>query len=121
MDNIITAANIMRNKLDGIAKSVTPMQVMERITRGDDFVLLDVRTPSEITTDGRLPSDKFVHIPLGKLREQARDLPKNTEIITYCAVSLRGYEAAKILEGLGFTDVKFMDGGIVMWPYDVVR
>ncbi len=121
MDNIITAANILRNKLDGIAKSVTPMQVMERITRGDDFVLLDVRTPSEITTDGRLPSDKFIHIPLGKLRDQARDLPKNAEIVTYCAVSLRGYEAVKILEGLGFTDVKFMDGGIVMWPYNVVR
>jgi NADPH-dependent 2,4-dienoyl-CoA reductase/sulfur reductase-like enzyme/rhodanese-related sulfurtransferase len=121
MDNIITASNIMRNKLDGIAKSVTPMQVMERITRGDDFVLLDVRTPSEITTDGQLPSGNVVHIPLGKLRERAGDLPKNTEIITFCKVSLRGYEAAKTLEGLGFTDVKFMDGGIVMWPYDVVR
>ena len=121
MDNIITAANIMRNKLDGIAKGVTPMQVMERITRGDGFVLLDVRTASEITTDGQLPSGNVVHIPLGKLRERAGDLPKNTEIITFCKVSLRGYEAAKILEGLGFTDVKFMDGGIVTWPYDMVK
>jgi NADPH-dependent 2,4-dienoyl-CoA reductase/sulfur reductase-like enzyme/rhodanese-related sulfurtransferase len=119
MDNIITAANIMRNKLDGIARSVTPAQVMERITRGDNFVLVDVRTPPELATDGRLPSDKVVHIPLGKLRDQAGNLPKDTEIIAFCKVSLRGYEAAKILEGLGFPDVKFMDGGIVMWPYEL--
>lgn len=121
MDNIITAANIMRNKLDGIARSVTPARVMEGIKRGDDFVLLDVRTPLELTTDGRLPSDKVVNIPLGKLRDQADTLPRNKEIIAYCKISLRGYEAAKILEGLGFSDVKFMDGGIVTWPYDVVR
>lgn len=121
MDSIITAANVMRNKLDGIARSVTPMQVMDRITQGGDFVLLDVRPPSELAEDGRLPSDKVVNIPLDKLRERAGDLPKGAEIITYCTVSLRGYEAAKILEGIGFTDVKFMDGGIVMWPYDVVR
>ncbi len=121
MDNLITAANIMRNKLDGVARSLTPAQVMEKITRGDDCVLLDVRTPLEVTTDGRLPTDKFVHIPLGKLREQAGTLPRDTEIIAYCKVSLRGYEAAKILEGLGFSDVKFMDGGIVMWPYEIVK
>jgi NADPH-dependent 2,4-dienoyl-CoA reductase/sulfur reductase-like enzyme/rhodanese-related sulfurtransferase len=121
MDNIITAANIMRNKLDGVAKSVTPAQVMEKIKRDEDCVLLDVRTPGELTADGRLPSGKVVNIPLGKLRNLADTLPKDKEIITYCKISLRGYEAAKILEGLGFNDVKFMDGGMVTWPYDVAR
>jgi NADPH-dependent 2,4-dienoyl-CoA reductase/sulfur reductase-like enzyme/rhodanese-related sulfurtransferase len=121
MDNIITAANIMRNKLDGVAKSVTPAQVMDRIRHGDDCVFLDVRTPLELTAEGRLPSDKVVHIPLGKLRTEAHTLPKNTEIVAYCKISLRGYEAAKILEGLGFRDVKFMDGGLVMWPFEVAR
>jgi NADPH-dependent 2,4-dienoyl-CoA reductase/sulfur reductase-like enzyme/rhodanese-related sulfurtransferase len=121
MDNIITAANIMRNKLDGVARSVTPAQVMEKIKRDEDCVLLDVRTPGELTVDGRLPSDKVVNIPLGKLRNQADTLPRDKEIITYCKISLRGYEAAKILEGLGFNDVKFMDGGMVTWPYDVAR
>jgi NADPH-dependent 2,4-dienoyl-CoA reductase/sulfur reductase-like enzyme/rhodanese-related sulfurtransferase len=121
MDNIITAANIMRNKLDGTARSVTPAEVMDRINRGEDFVLLDVRTPPELITDGQLPSDKVIHIPLGKLRTQVNGLPRDTEIITFCKISLRGYEAAKILEGLGFADVKFMDGGVVMWPYDLAR
>jgi pyruvate/2-oxoglutarate dehydrogenase complex dihydrolipoamide dehydrogenase (E3) component/rhodanese-related sulfurtransferase len=118
MDNIITAANIMRNKLDGLAKSVTPMEAMDRIKRGTDCLFLDVRMPAELDEQGRLPSDKVVHIPLGKLRVEAHTLPKDKEIIAFCKISLRGYEAAKTLEGLGFKDVKFLDGGILMWPYE---
>jgi NADPH-dependent 2,4-dienoyl-CoA reductase/sulfur reductase-like enzyme/rhodanese-related sulfurtransferase len=118
MDNIITAANIMRNKLDGTGRSVTPMEAMDRIKRGTDCLFLDVRMPSELDEQGRLPSDKVVHIPLGKLRTEAHTLPKNKEIIAFCKISLRGYEAAKTLEGLGFKDVKFLDGGIMLWPYE---
>jgi rhodanese-related sulfurtransferase len=118
MDNIITAANIMRNKLDGLAKSVTPMEAMDRIKRGTDCLFLDVRMPAELDEQGRLPSDKVVYIPLGKLRAEAHTLPKDKEIIAFCKISLRGYEAAKTLEGLGFKDVKFLDGGILMWPYE---
>ena len=35
-------------------------------------------------------------------------------------ISLRGYEAQRILEGEGFKNVKFMDGGIMAWPYEIV-
>lgn len=118
MDNIITAANIMRNKLDGTGRSVTPMEAMDRIKRGTDCVFLDVRMPAELDEQGRFPSDKVVHIPLGKLREKADTLPKEKEIIAFCKISLRGFEAAKTLEGLGFKNVKFLDGGILMWPYE---
>ncbi len=118
MDNIITAANIMRNKLDGTGKSVTPMEAMEKVKRGDDCVFLDVRMPVELEEQGRFPSDKVVHIPLGKLRAKAEELPKNKEIIAFCKISLRGYEAAKTLEGMGFGNVKFLDGGMLMWPYE---
>ena len=41
-------------------------------------------------------------------------------MITFCKISLRGYEAQRILEGEGFTNVKFMDGGIMAWPYEIV-
>ena len=118
MDNIITAANIMRNKLDGTGRSVTPTEAMDRIKRGTDCVFLDVRMPAELDEQGRFPSDKVVHIPLGKLREKADTLPKDKEIIAFCKISLRGYEAAKTLEGLGFKDAKFLDGGMLMWPYE---
>jgi rhodanese-related sulfurtransferase len=59
-----------------------------------------------------------VLIPLGALRARLNEIPKDKEIITFCKISLRGYEAALILKAAGFKDVKVLDGGVVMWPYD---
>jgi len=50
------------------------------------------------------------------LRRRTRD----KDIVAFCQLSLRGYEAQRLLEGLGFTNVTFMDGGIVAWPYEGV-
>jgi rhodanese-related sulfurtransferase len=49
------------------------------------------------------------------------ELPKNKEIVTFCKVSLRGYEAAKILQGAGFSRVRVLDGGMAVWPYEKIR
>jgi rhodanese-related sulfurtransferase len=53
------------------------------------------------------------------LRKRLHELPsdKEREIITYCKISLRGYEAAVLLKAHGYTDVKVMEGGIVGWPF----
>jgi rhodanese-related sulfurtransferase len=60
-------------------------------------------------------------IPLGLLRKRAEELPKDKEIIVFCKISLRGYEAQRILDGLGYENVKFMDGGVLWWPYGLVK
>jgi rhodanese-related sulfurtransferase len=57
-------------------------------------------------------------IPLGALRSRLGELPKEKEIVTFCKVSLRGYEAAKILQGTGFKRVRVMDGGMAVWPFE---
>jgi NADPH-dependent 2,4-dienoyl-CoA reductase/sulfur reductase-like enzyme/rhodanese-related sulfurtransferase len=117
MDNMITAVTVMINKLDGIAQGVSPLMVKEKLDRGDDFILLDVRSPKEYEAM-YIDHPAVKLIPLGKLREECRNLPKDKEIIAFCQVSLRGYEAQRILEAQGFTRVAFMDGGIVAWPFE---
>ncbi|MBN2064816.1 MAG: FAD-dependent oxidoreductase [Sedimentisphaerales bacterium] len=114
MDNIITAANIARNKLDGIFESVTPMEVKAMLDAGQDIFLLDVRTPDEYNA-ARIPGG--VLIPLGKVRTSLDKIPHDKPVIAFCKISLRGYEAALILKANGYTNVKVMDGGVVMWPY----
>ncbi len=114
MDNIITAADIARNKLDGQMASLTPMEVRAKLDAKEDFVFLDVRSPGE-WEEVRLPGSML--IPLGALRERSGELPRDKEIVAFCKASLRGYEAARILLGQGFTDVKVMDGGVAMWPF----
>ena len=118
MDNLITAANIARNKLDGLMTGVTPMEVHRMLEEKKDFVFLDVRSPGEYE-EVRLPNSTL--IPLGALRQRLGELPQDKEIITFCKISLRGYEAALILASAGFKRVRVMDGGVVMWPYEKLQ
>jgi rhodanese-related sulfurtransferase len=118
MDNIITAANIARNKLDGLFASIAPQEVQAKIERGEDFVFLDVRSPGEYE---EVHIENTTLIPLGTLRQRYTELPKDKEIIVFCKISLRGYEAALILGSRGFKDVKVMDGGVLMWPYAIQK
>jgi len=115
MDNIITAANVARNKLDGHMVGVAPMEVKRMLDEGQDFLFLDVRSPGEYE-QVRLPGSTL--IPLGALRGRLDEIPREKPIVTFCKISLRGYEAALILRNAGFEDVRVMDGGIAMWPYE---
>ncbi len=119
MDNIITAANIAENKLYGRSASVSPVAVKAKIDKGDDFIFLDVRSPQEFE-QMRIEDPRIKLIPLGKLRSMLSELPKDKEIIAFCKISLRGYEADRILTGAGYKNVKFMDGGVVCWPYEKI-
>lgn len=118
VDILAHAANVIDNKLSGLARSISPAEVKRKIEAGEDFVLLDVRGPKEVERIA-LKARQVVNIPLGKLRERIGELPPDKEIVTFCTVSLRGYEAQRVLDGAGFEDVKFMDGGISGWPYSL--
>ncbi len=112
IDPLAACAHLLSNKLDGIARSVSAAEALRRVAEG--AVLVDTRTPEEFA-ELRLPVD-VVHIPLGALRGRARELPRDREILTFCKVSMRGYEAQRILAGLGFPRVAFVEGGIAAWP-----
>lgn len=119
IDPVATAANVVRNKREGLAPSLTPIQVKEKMDRGDDFILLDVRTPGEYEAM-RIDDPRVRLLPLDKLRSRLSELPRDKEIVTLCKVSLRGYEALRILAGAGFENVRLMDGGLAAWPYTTV-
>ncbi len=118
IDTLAHAAQVVDNKLSGMAQAVSPLEVQRLTEQGEDFMLLDVRTPAEFQ-EVRLKHPKAFAMPLGKLREKAAQFPKDKLYIPFCKFSLRGYEAQKILESLGFKKVKFMDGGVVHWPYEL--
>lgn len=120
IDNFITAAHVIENKLLGRMVGITAQKVKQRLDEGDkSMFMLDVRNLDEYE-DVRIGRGETL-IPLGTLRRRTDQLPQdlNREIITYCKVSLRGYEAATYLESLGYTNVKVMEGGITVWPFEV--
>lgn len=114
MDNLITASNVARNKRDGYMVGISAEDVHRKLEAGEDFFFLDTRSPQE-HAEVRLP--RAVLVPLGVLRARMAEIPRDKEIIAFCKVSLRGYEAALILKAAGYKNVKVLDGGVAMWPY----
>ncbi len=78
----------------------------------DKIVLLDVRNPEEIKTDGKIPGS--ILIPLGTLAQNIDKLDKNKKIMVYCHSGMRSVSAARLLSSVGFK-VLNIKGGILNW------
>jgi NADPH-dependent 2,4-dienoyl-CoA reductase/sulfur reductase-like enzyme/rhodanese-related sulfurtransferase len=117
IDHSIATAHLMQNKMEGRLKGVSAVEVKKILDEKGKLFLLDVRGPDEYEAM-RLGIGETL-IPLGALRKRLNELPadKETRIVCYCKISLRGYEAALILEANGWKNVQVMEGGIIAWPY----
>lgn len=117
IDHFIATAHIMENKLKGRLNGIGAVQLKEKLDNGEKPYLLDLRTPDEFDTM-RIGIGETL-IPIGDLRNRFGDLPqdKDREIVCYCKISLRGYEAAVLLKNAGWKNVKVLEGGVMAWPY----
>lgn len=73
----------------------------------DKQILLDTRDVEEVELGS---IENSLNIPLNDLRSNLDKLDKNKEILVYCAVGIRGYIAARLLEANGF-NVRNLNGG----------
>lgn len=86
-------------------------QLKERLDRGDDFVLLDVREPHEFEI-ARI-GEKL--IPLRQIPHRLDELDREKEIVVYCHHGSRSFQATMYLRQQGFTKAKNLTGGIDAW------
>lgn len=117
IDHLISTCHIMENKLKGRMTGISAVEVKRKLDAGEKPFFLDGRNPNEFEEMALGIGENL--IPIGALRPRLAELPadKNAEIICFCKISLRGYEAECILRANGFTNVKVMEGGIMAWPY----
>jgi NADPH-dependent 2,4-dienoyl-CoA reductase/sulfur reductase-like enzyme/rhodanese-related sulfurtransferase len=117
IDNFIATAHVLENKMSGRMTGISCRDVKEKIDVGETPYILDTRGPDEYE-QMRLGIGEVL-IPLGALRKRMDELPedKSREIICFCKISLRGYEAASLLQAYGWSNVKVMEGGIMTWPF----
>ena len=117
IDHSVATAHVMQNKLKGLFRGISAEQLKDKLKNKEPMLLLDVRNPNEFE-EVRLGIGERL-VPLGQLRNRLGEMPedKSREIITWCKISLRGYEAALILQATGYTNVKVLEGGIVAWPW----
>jgi rhodanese-related sulfurtransferase len=88
-----------------------------------ETVLVDVREPAEYMK-GHIPGAVLlprgmIEFDMHKVIDQARknrDIPQeDTEIVLYCGTGGRSALAARVVEEIGYRNVKSMSGGIVAW------
>ena len=117
IDHTICTAHVMQNKLSGLMQGISVSAVKKKVDGSDNLFLLDVRDADEYE-EVRLGIGETL-IPIDVLRKRLSEMPvdKKKEIICFCKISLRGYEAARILTSHGWENVKVMEGGINAWPY----
>jgi len=114
LDALHHAANLVRNKMEGRTESVSPASLKKKLDKQADFVLLDVRGHGEHEATS-IPSPQVKLIPQPVLSKSLEDLPKDKEIIVMCRRGGRAYQSTCILKGLGYKNVKFLEGSLTCW------
>jgi adenylyltransferase/sulfurtransferase len=93
-------------------------EVKEKLDRGDNFVLIDVREPHEHQICN-IPAAKL--IPLGEVGKRLGELDPEADIVIHCKSGMRSARACGILRAAGFKHVRNMKGGILAWSDQVDR
>ena len=89
--------------------SVEQLQYMRE--RGDEFLLLDVREPNEVS----ICSIGGQVIPLAELAQRMGELDPSAHIVVHCHLGGRSAAAANALRGAGFENTWNLQGGIRAW------
>jgi molybdopterin/thiamine biosynthesis adenylyltransferase/rhodanese-related sulfurtransferase/molybdopterin converting factor small subunit len=91
---------------------IDPTEVKQKLDRGDNFVLIDVREPHEHRICS-IPGAKLV--PLGEFPRHVDEFDPDADIVIHCRSGVRSAKACGILRQAGFKRVRNMVGGILAW------
>jgi rhodanese-related sulfurtransferase len=100
------------------AVNISPVELQQRIEKGEKPVIVDVREPWEYA-EGHIPGS--VLRPLGQIRAWASEFKTADELVLVCRTASRSAAAYRFLQSQGFTNLKNMSGGMVMWRGKVAR
>ena len=97
---------------------MTPTELAERLARGEEIDVIDVREPFEWQM-ARISGARL--LPLGTLHQAMSSLDPARATVVYCHHGVRSAHAAEALRAEGFSRVWNLAGGIDRWSTDVDR
>jgi rhodanese-related sulfurtransferase len=95
---------------------ITPAEMKERLDRGEDFLLVDVREPWEHELC-RIEGAKL--IPMGSIPANLQALDVDEDVVCYCHHGMRSMDVAVWLRGQGVQRAKSLAGGIERWSLEI--
>ena len=107
------------NEKTSIYEQITAEQAKTIMDTEKDYVIIDARTEEEFA---EVHIENAILIPEYEIADRAeKELPdKEQLILVYCRSGRRSKIASEELVKLGYTNVKEF-GGIIDWPYEVVK
>jgi adenylyltransferase/sulfurtransferase len=102
---------------DGLAE-ITVEELKQRIDRGEDLFILDVRNPEEFQIC-RIPGSTL--LPLPQLPQRVGELDADREMVVHCKSGMRSAKAIQFLKQQGFRKLKNLKGGILAWADRIDR
>jgi sulfur-carrier protein adenylyltransferase/sulfurtransferase len=98
-------------------KEITATELKQRLDRGDDIQIIDVREQNEFDV-ARIPDSKL--IPLGQVVNRMSEIDLNRETVVHCKGGGRSARAIEALRRAGFEgDLTNLKGGITAWSNEV--
>jgi rhodanese-related sulfurtransferase len=96
-------------------KEITVRELKQKIDKGEDFQLIDVRESFEYEMSN-LNGDL---IPLGGIIIEADKIAKDKPVVVHCRSGARSAAAIMQLEGMGYTNLYNLKGGIIAWATEI--
>ncbi|WP_099188404.1 FAD-dependent oxidoreductase [Tepidibacter mesophilus] len=107
-DPVMYTGMALDNAISKNRKLITPKELIKRLENREDIVIIDARAKKQYD---EAHVDGAISIPLGELREKAKELDFNKPIVTYCNKGVTGNAAQNVLLNMGFKEVYNLSGG----------
>ena len=115
------AAIAAQAQADPAVQMISAEDLKAKVAANQPITLIDVRS-SQVYANSNNTMKGSIHFKLRKLKSRLafpplKDLPKDREIVTYCACpnDESSIEAAQILQASGFKRVSVLKGGWQSW------
>ena len=112
-------ANRAENNQEAVYVNITAEEAKQIMDSEEGYIILDVRTQEEYD-QGHIPG--AILIPDTEVEVTAEEVltDKDQLLLVYCRSGRRSKLASEILVELGYTNIKEF-GGIIDWPYEIVK
>jgi rhodanese-related sulfurtransferase len=98
-------------------EEITPAELKQRLDKGDDIQIVDVREDNEVAI-GRIPNS--IHIPLGQILNRMNEIDSSRETVVHCKMGGRSARAIDAMQRSGFQGkLVNLKGGILRWSDEV--
>lgn len=91
---------------------LSPQALNDKLNRHEDILLMDIRDASSYKSDHITGA---IHITSENLAEFVQQTPKVQTIVIYCYKGIASQQAARYLQGIGYTNLYNLIGGYQAW------